>query len=395
MLLVPRLSHVAVSAFVLCWVVMAVVWLASSEYARKESVQGWIEPASGITRVYARDSGVLAQILVDNGDYVSEGDALVMITADRVLADGSKLGELTIEEISKQHREILDQIDNTARLTAAESEMLDSEVAQARSQIASLVNQLDNLQARLRLTRSREGRAKRLLERGVLAAADLDPLISERLTVEAEHESAQARVQDRRADIHRLQLAKASLPLMKQQDVAALRRQASELQQQLAVARSGNSRIIRAPRDGYVGNLQARVGKQTNESTPLLTIGEKHEEFVSVLLVPVRAVGFVDVGQAIGVRYDAFPYQKFGVYQGRVVEISDTVLLPGELVDSPLLVREPVYRVSADLDGQGIDAYGKRVDLKPGMTLSADINLSRRTLVEWLIEPILSLRGRL
>jgi membrane fusion protein len=58
-------------------------------------------------------------------------------------------------------------------------------------------------------------------------------------------------------------------------------------------------------------------------------------------------------------------------------------------------VKEPVYRVDVKLDRQNVSALGKEIALRPGMLVSADILLERRTLLEWLFEPVLQLRGRL
>jgi membrane fusion protein len=93
-------------------------------------------------------------------------------------------------------------------------------------------------------------------------------------------------------------------------------------------------------------------------------------------------------------RYEAFPYQRFGLYRGEIVQFSKSVLLPNE-VNMPVPVSEPVYQVHVKLDSQAVNAYGSEVMLQSGMLLSADIVLEQRSLLNWLFEPILSLRGRL
>lgn len=93
-------------------------------------------------------------------------------------------------------------------------------------------------------------------------------------------------------------------------------------------------------------------------------------------------------------RYDAFPYQRFGLYKGEVTQYSKSILLPNE-VSTPVPVNEPVYQVHVKLASQAVSAYGAEVPLQSGMLLSADIVLEQRSLLNWLFEPILSLRGRL
>ena len=109
--------------------------------------------------------------------------------------------------------------------------------------------------------------------------------------------------------------------------------------------------------------------------------------------MPTRAFGFVQPGQQTRIRFDAFPYQRFGLFEGEVIRAASAILTPGE-VEMPINIQEPVYRVEVTLGEQEIRAYGNHVPLQAGMTLSADIVLEERSLISWLFEPILSLQGR-
>lgn len=152
--------------------------------------------------------------------------------------------------------------------------------------------------------------------------------------------------------------------------------------------------VIKSPRAGYINNLQVRIGHQATTQQPLLTVVPKEASLTAHLLVPVAAAGFVEKGQSIRIRYDAFPYQKFGLYSGVVADISTSVLLPNELRDAPISTQVPTYRLTATLDQTSVSAYGNTLELKSGMTFSADVRLAERSLLEWLLEPILSLKGR-
>ncbi len=64
-------------------------------------------------------------------------------------------------------------------------------------------------------------------------------------------------------------------------------------------------------------------------------------------------------------------------------------------VQMPIAIQEPVYRVEATLAEQEIRAYGDSMPLQAGMLLSADVVLEQRSLLAWLFEPLLSLKGRI
>ena len=113
------------------------------------------------------------------------------------------------------------------------------------------------------------------------------------------------------------------------------------------------------------------------------------------LFVPSRAIGFVREGQRVSIRYAAFPYENFGRYAGTIVEISKNILTSADTPSAPVELKQPAYRVTATLDRQDIDAYGKRMPLQAGMLLEGDIVLDRRSLMKWVLDPLLSVRGQL
>jgi membrane fusion protein len=74
------------------------------------------------------------------------------------------------------------------------------------------------------------------------------------------------------------------------------------------------------------------------------------------------------------------------------MNVSDFMMAQNELpIDIQL--KEPVYKITVSLAQQSITAYSEEIFLKPGMMLSADVILDERSLFEWLMEPLYSLRG--
>ena len=67
---------------------------------------------------------------------------------------------------------------------------------------------------------------------------------------------------------------------------------------------------------------------------------------------------------------------------------------PGDRIGT-LVAKEPVYRVDVGLERQAVAALGQEFPLRPGMLVNADLLLEKRTLLEWIFEPVLQLKGRL
>jgi membrane fusion protein len=104
----------------------------------------------------------------------------------------------------------------------------------------------------------------------------------------------------------------------------------------------------------------------------------------------------------VWLRFAAFPYQKFGMGEGRIVSASRTPILPQDLPagQSQALLgatqsHEPLYRVDVALTAQNIVAYGRAQPLKAGMALEADVLQDRRAIWEWVMEPLLAASAKL
>ena len=117
------------------------------------------------------------------------------------------------------------------------------------------------------------------------------------------------------------------------------------------------------------------------------------------LYAPSHTAGFVRPGQTVYLRYAAYPYQKFGLYAGRITAVSSTPFAPNELppnLAQQLLSQagsnQALYRINVQLADQSIRAYGEDVALKPGLTLEADVLQERRKVWEWVLEPVLAAR---
>src|SRR3569833_1404531 len=150
-----------------------------------------------------------------------------------------------------------------------------------------------------------------------------------------------------------------------------------ELQQLDAALATQRQRLVSAEETAGRFRDLADRGQTAAENAPLLTIQPAETVFEAQLLAPSRAIGFIVPGQDVALRYQAFPYQRYGSARGRIKEIARTLITPGE-VTLPVPLREPVYRVTVALQVQSIRAYRREFALQSGMLLDADVWLDRR-----------------
>ena len=181
------------------------------------------------------------------------------------------------------------------------------------------------------------------------------------------------------------------LPTVMAQRVQALRNDLAGAQQRIAEINGRRAYVIKAPAAGRVSTLQATSGQSADPQRLQLEIVPENAVLQAELFVPARAIGFVAAGQPVRILYDAFPYQHFGAYGGRVVQVSQTLLTASDAT-GPIALKEPAYRITAALDRPDIDANGRTVALQPDMLLKADIILERHSLISWLTSPLRGVR---
>lgn len=394
-LLLPRLSHSLILGILLAWVAVTIIWLANSQYARKETVQGWLEPASGVVRVYAERSGVIKSVLVSDGEKVSKGQPLFVVNGDRILEGGRRLESVLLNEYESQRKLLTAQIERAKKISSKKEQNLKQRIIAAKADLKLLEKQMGVMERRYALVAEQAGRYQKLRKSGHVSSANLDNVIAQKLNLESEREGLARNHVNLRNQVHLLESERSMLPDESANAEDQLRTRLSDLARQIAQIHGQRAYVVKASRPGVVSNLQVREGQQVQTTIPALSLVPEGQTLTAQLLVPVRSAGFLAENQPLSIRYDAFPYQKFGLYEGVVVEVSDTALLPDEFLHAPVPLQEPAYKVTASLMAPTVKAYGKEFSLKPGMTLSADVQLAERSLLQWLLEPLYSLRGRI
>ncbi len=396
-MLVPRKRDLVLIVLLLVWLFAVGVWLATGTYARKQTVMGWLESPTGVVRLYPEASGQVRTILVKEGDRVRAGQPLMIINGDRALVEGGNVESRLLDEFESQRHLLAEQITRADETRQEREDSLKRQIKSIEHKLQLLARQLSTLDSRHALLESQIERIRPLVEQGHVSRIDFDNRLAQELALRSDRQDLLLEIGNQR---ELLSLRRTDLQLLPQEaanSLDQLQTRLSELAQQTARLQSQRAHVITATRDGLVSNLQVREGQfvSATNPVPLMTLADDAGLLTAHLLVPVRAIGFVEPGQRLDVRYDAFPYQKFGLYQGKIQSVSKTLLLPGELLNSPVNFQEPVYRVDAILTDQGVRAYGQTIPLKAGMTLSADVEVGERRLWQWLLEPVYSLKGRL
>jgi membrane fusion protein len=379
-----RVFTAMAAAFAIALIVFA-FW---GEYTRRERVEGYLASDVGAARLLAPEQGTVTDLLVKENAEVAKGAVIA-----KVLLGSGRFTEGSDANIDAQIKRLREEIDSLKKSAAQQEDQLRSKVSGLKNELETMTGEIELADARVASARAETGRTEKLVKEGFLSET---VLIQKRNELLEQQGKAQA-LRRQRTSVEREQTStKSELTSIQAKLVAGigpLERKIEDLNLQRKQDQNRRELAITAPFDGIVTNIAVSAGDSLATDAVIATVLPRGSGLRAQLLVPTRASGFIAPGNVVVMRYDAFPFQRFGQYRGVVDVVSRTVFSPGEKV-AGMLVKEPVYRVDVKLDRQTVTAGGQEMQLRPGMVLSADILLEKRTVFEWIFEPVLELRER-
>ncbi len=399
-LLEPRVTHRVYACLALLSAAAILGLLFFTSYTRKAHISGWLVPQHGLARVFAPQAGVVTQLQVREGMVVKKGAPLLTISTElRSETIGATRHEI-IRHLQKRRLSVIAEKTVHEQLFAQQGALISQKITALRDEQQYLAREVGLQRSRMQLSQKVTERTRSMRARDVVPQPRLDEAEQELLEQEAKLQNLQRTQVSLQRDLAELEGSLRELPLKRSATLGEVDRQIATLEQELAEAESRREVVITAPYDGTVAGLQAEIGGGTQPNVPLMNIVPEGSRLQAQLFSPSSAVGFVHEGQRVMLRYAAFPYQKFGMHEGVVASLSRSAISPSEMTQrlSGLTAlygaNEPVYQITVDLKSQSVNAYGNLVPLQPGMQLEADVLLEKRRLIEWMLEPLLTLTGK-
>ena len=389
--LLQSLSIRVTTWFITVTVALIITFLFLGQYSRKETVVGYLTPTSGTSKVFVPQQGTIRKIHINEGQQVREGQTLLTIDTDQIAANGLDVNVTMLETLRSQQDLLTGQIAAEEQRTKSEGERLTAVIAGLEVEISQLQAQLKIQGERIRVEGEFVASAAALRKEGYMADADFKRRQVTLLEQKQNLNSLNQQLAARQNQLTETRYSLQQLPTVMAGKIQGLRSELAATQQRIAEIGGRRAYVIRAPAAGRVSMLQATVGQFADPRRLQMEIVPSDSVLQAELFVPTRAIGFVQAGQKVRILYEAFPYQQFGTYSGRVLKISQTILTKSDTL-GPIELKEPAYRITASLDRPDIDAYGTKIPLQADMLLRADIILERRSLISWLLDPLLSVR---
>lgn len=397
-----RLNHALVAGLALALGAALVGFALLGEAARKTRVAGVLMPQGGVLTLATPQPARVARLLVAEGDTVQAGQLLAVLHTGGATTQGDTAA-LVAQSLDARRQALAAE----GRAASAQAQQRQSALAdRARSLQTDLTQaegELDAARQRARLAEQALARQQQLADAGFVSAAQVQAQQEALLDVRIRERNAQRAREGLRREVAAVQAEAQSVATHMQAQRAQFEQTAAALGQQGAENQARAEWTLTAPQAGTVGAVLAHTGQMLPAGQTVISLvpGSAHTALQAELYAPSRTAGFVEPGQEVALRLHAFPYQKFGLTQGRVAQVSRVPVNPQDLpagMGNALLAaagsNEPLYRIRVSLTAQQIVAYGHPQPLKAGMTLEADVIQERRAIWEWALEPLLAARAR-
>jgi len=369
-------------------VLAALAWSAIFSLDEVTVAQGKVIPTSRGQVVQSFESGILREILVQEGQKVSEGEVLLRIDDVRAGAVYREALEkwLSLNAQSARLRaEAYDMPLDFPKILLEHPEIIkrESQAYKARKeamdqQIVAYQKSLKSLSREITLTAP-------LVKQGVVSEVEL-------LRLQRQESGLEGQI----AEMRTRYFATANNELV---------RVDSELTQAQEMLKSHEDvykrTVIRAPMQGVVKEIKiTTIGAVIQAGQVILEIVPLYEEMVVEAFIPPTEVAYLKVGQPATVKLSAYEFGKYGGLEG-VVELlsadalSDESKTGARTASNSVNIEPGLYKVLVKILNPGVERKGMKLVPQPGMVATVDILTSHKTVLEYLFTPVQTLREAL
>ncbi len=375
------------SCLLLMLLACTVIFVFSTDVARKATARGWLISEPGAVRMTHGAAALVYDVAVSAGDFVEVGDPVFYLSQDLQLSSGQSAAESRLASVRQDLSEIAEQLQLTRDREKLERGALQQQSLAHANESTGIESELSAMQRQVALGNEALARVRTAAGSGAISEMALNreeqsqAELRQRLAVLRQRSSAHRREQDR------LSALQDDLAIKFKLERSTLRQERSRLMQHIDELEAQRLTVFRSPISGVVATVDVQRGNNVKSQQLLATILPQGLQLAAELFVSSRAIGQLRAGQSVRLAFDAFPKQRFGTYVGTVDYVSDYVVLPGDLAGA-IPINEASYKVRVTIDDDTINSPAGEFRLRPGMTLAADLVLEERSILSWLLEPL-------
>jgi hemolysin D len=428
----------AIGASIIALFAAALAWACIGTVDIVAVAPGKIIPSGRIKVIQPFETGVVRAIEVRDGQRVKSGDVLLELDptinsaelehlrSDRLAArleaarlravlDGGNdpLAHFKPPEgapadlVGVQRRFLVSQ----AAEQAAKIAEIDRQIAQKEAERATTQASIDKLKATIPPLEERVGIRKQLfnekLGSKLLYLSELQDLVSARQDVLVQQSrygeaaaAIAALVESRNKAVAEYQRAVSDELVKAEQKAAGLAQDIIKAEERTRLQK------LTAPVDGVVQQLAMHtIGGVVTPAQTLMIIVPSESHLEVEAMISNRDIGFIESGQEAAIKIDTFNFTRYGVLHGKVLNVSlDAITrdkpqdrnseksLGAETTSSEPRGQELIYLARISLDRTQMQVDSKKVNLAPGMAVTVEIKTGQRTIISYLLSPLMRYR---
>jgi hemolysin D len=401
------------AARVTVWLLVAalaagLVWAALSPIDRVVVAHGKLVTTAPTIVVQPIETVSVRTIEVRPGDLVRKGQRLATLDPTFTEADleqvRSKLASLRPQiarleaeleakrwrPAGKEPSELLQAMIHERRHAqfAAKIDAFDRQVARAEAGIVTKKADAEGIAKRLVLAREIESMRTQLAQREVGSRLQQLEAQNNRLQLERELRQSQNEQNELREEVARLEAERESyLNEWREktaEELVAARRELQTAESQAEKAARRNALVVlSAPADAVVLDVgQRSIGSVLREAEPFITLVPLDVPLEAEMQVDPSDIGIIKAGATTRLKIDAFPFQKHGTLIGTLRTLSEDVFTTDK-------EKRPFYRARVALGQMTLKGVPESTRLIPGMTLTGEVKAGERTVLSYLMYPLL------
>ena len=333
------------SGFIVSTSTLGLIWLGTAKTDQIIQTNGFLEPNDRLRSVKIPEKGIIKDLLIKEGQLVQKGQVLLKLDTD--LLDINLLTTSNALEIKNQ---ILDEKKLELNKT---KEIFNIKIKKTKKSIEIEENILNKIESILK-----------------------DGAISEMEYLEQKVKLIKLQSQLNEFDSDKIR----KLSLLKQ-SIKDLNMQISDLQSKLSeIKKIRKINHIESPINGFIHDLKSfGEGYVANSTETILKIVPQ-DNLIAIVDINTSDIGFVKIGKEVDLSIDSFPAKDFGSMKGNISQISSSALEPNDTN------RNPHFKAKVVLESQKLETKkGTKLNLVPGMSLSASIKLRKATYLDLLL----------
>lgn len=377
-------------------VILVIAFVFFGIHTQKVRAPGILVPNQGVLRILAPVQGQVVEVKVREGQFVNAGDPLFTVSDERVSSVG-ELQNLLAETLALRESLIKQDKEQAQVRFARQKKLLALRLSSMELEKSQFDVEIDLLERREGLAEKSLNRLRVLHDQRHVAEFELQNAEAELLVLASQKQSlirSQSSLENNRLE---LIAQRQDQEEQYQRQMTDAEQRLALLQQEIAENTVRSKQIIQAPFSRKVTGLNIQAGQQVTINTLMASLVPQNSKLQADLYITPSQVGFIAIDQNVSLRYTAYPYQKFGMAQGRIMNIASS---PYSLQELPTHIAsilqntvvtqnqaQNFYKVTVAINSQH---HGHSQPLLPGMQLEADIKQDTRRIYEWILDPIYS-----